>query len=146
RCILCSRCVRFTEEVTKTNELGIFNRGDHSEIGTYAERPLNNKYSINTVDICPVGALTSKDFRFRQRVWFLKDKPSVCTGCSTGCNIDVYYNKDGVCRVQPRHSDVNGYWMCDEGRDIYKASNAFKTEFIGTRENKKTVKKQNRLL
>ncbi|MCJ8278093.1 MAG: 2Fe-2S iron-sulfur cluster-binding protein [Bdellovibrionales bacterium] len=80
RCILCSRCVRFTEEVSKTNELGIFNRGDHSEIGTYAGKPLDNKYSINTVDICPVGALTSKDFRFRQRVWFLKDKPSVCTG------------------------------------------------------------------
>ncbi|MCB0377020.1 MAG: (2Fe-2S)-binding protein [Bdellovibrionales bacterium] len=146
RCILCSRCVRFTEEVSKSNELGIFNRGDRSEIGTFDGMPLNNKYSVNTVDICPVGALTSKDFRFRQRVWFLKDKPSVCTGCSTGCNIDVYFNKDGVWRVKPHHSDVNGYWMCDEGRDIYKAVNPITTDFVGERENKKAVKKPNRIL
>jgi NADH-quinone oxidoreductase subunit G len=79
---------------------------------------------VNTVDICPVGALTSKDFRFKQRVWYLKDKPSVCTGCSTGCNIDVYYNEEGVFRIKPRHNpEVNGYWMCDEGRDIYKHMN-----------------------
>ena len=146
RCILCSRCVRFTEEISKTNELGIFNRGDRSEIGTYAGKPLNNKYSLNTVDICPVGALTSKDFRFRQRVWLLKDKPSICTGCSTGCSVDTYYNKEGVWRVKPRHSEVNGYWMCDEGRDTYKSTNPFITEFVGERGNKKTVKRQNRLL
>lgn len=146
RCILCSRCVRFTEEVSKTNELGIFNRGDHSEIGTYAGKPLDNDYAVNTVDICPVGALTSKDFRFRQRVWLLKDKPSVCTGCSTGCSIDVYYNKEGLWRVKPRHSEVNGYWMCDEGREIYKASNPMVTEFVGERGSKKSIKKQNRLL
>lgn len=124
RCILCSRCVRFTEEITKTNELGIFNRGDRSEIGTFEDKPLNNKYSVNTVDICPVGALTSKDFRFKQRVWFLKEKPSVCNGCSTGCNVDVYFNKEGVWRLKPRYNEqVNGYWMCDEGRDIYKNVN-----------------------
>jgi NADH-quinone oxidoreductase subunit G len=146
RCILCSRCVRFTEEVSKSNELGIFNRGDHSEIGTYAGKPLDNPYSVNTVDICPVGALTSKDFRFRQRVWFLKDKPSVCTGCSTGCSIDVYYNKEGMWRVKPRFSEVNGYWMCDEGRDIYKATNTVNTEFVGERGSKKAVKIQNRLM
>lgn len=146
RCILCSRCVRFTEEVSKTNELGIFNRGDHSEIGTYAGKPLDNNYSVNTVDICPVGALTSKDFRFRQRVWFLKDKPSVCTGCSTGCSVDVYFNKEGMWRVKPRYSEVNGYWMCDEGREIYKASNVTQTEFVGERGKKKAIKKQNRLV
>ena len=145
RCILCSRCVRFTEEVSKTNELGIFNRGDHSEIGTYAGKPLDNNYSVNTVDICPVGALTSKDFRFRQRVWFLEDKPSVCTGCSTGCSVDVYYNKEGMWRVKPRHSDVNGYWMCDEGREIYKATNVMSTDFVGERGSKKAIKKENRL-
>ena len=145
RCILCSRCVRFTEEVSKTNELGIFNRGDHSEIGTYAGKPLNNDYAVNTVDICPVGALTSKDFRFRQRVWFLKDKPSVCTGCSTGCNVDVYYNNEGMWRVKPRHSDVNGYWMCDQGREIYKATNVLSTEFVGERGSQKAIKKQNRI-
>ena len=124
RCILCSRCVRFTDEVTKTNELGIFNRGDRSEIGTFKNRPLNNKYSLNTVDICPVGALTSKDFRFRQRVWLLKDGTTTCSGCSSGCKIRVYYNKSGVYRVKPEYDkDVNGYWMCDEGRDIYKYVN-----------------------
>jgi NADH-quinone oxidoreductase subunit G len=124
RCILCSRCVRFTDEVSKSFELGIFNRGDRSEIGTHAGKPLKNKYSYNTVDICPVGALTSKDFRFRQRVWFLKDQPTVCNGCSTGCNIKVYFNKEGFYRIRPRfNEEVNGHWMCDEGRDIYKFCN-----------------------
>lgn len=125
RCILCSRCVRFTDEVTKTNELGIFNRGDHSEIGTFEDQPLDNKYSLNTVDICPVGALTSKDFRFQQRVWYLKDTDSICTGCSTGCSIKVYHNKEGLFRVKPVFNEkVNGHWMCDEGRDLYKHVNA----------------------
>lgn len=124
RCILCSRCVRFTTEVSKTEELGIFNRGDRSEIGTHDGKPLDNKYSLNTVDICPVGALTSKDFRFRQRVWYLKDSETICTGCSTGCNVKVYYNKEGMFRVKPVHNEaVNGHWMCDDGRDIYKFIN-----------------------
>lgn len=124
RCILCSRCVRFTEEVTKTNELGIFNRGDRAEIGTFENRPLDNNYSVNTVDICPVGALTSKDFRFRQRVWLLKNAKSICSGCSTGCNVSVFYNKEGVFRLKPVQNDkVNGHWMCDVGRDTYKAIN-----------------------
>jgi NADH-quinone oxidoreductase subunit G len=124
RCILCSRCVRFTEEVSKTNELGIFNRGDRSEIGTFDGKKLDNKYSLNTVDICPVGALTSKDFRFRQRVWYLKDGDTICNGCSTGCNVKTYFNREGFYRVKPVHNEnVNGYWMCDEGRDIYKFIN-----------------------
>lgn len=124
RCILCSRCVRFTEEVSKTSELGIFNRGDRAEIGTFAGRPLDNNYSVNTVDICPVGALTSRDFRFRQRVWFLKEAQTICTGCSTGCSVKVSYNKEGLFRVKPVYNpDVNGYWMCDQGRDVYKFVN-----------------------
>ncbi len=124
RCILCSRCVRFTDEVSKTNELGIFSRGDHSEIGTHAGKQLDNKYSLNTVDICPVGALTSKDFRFKQRVWYLKDAETVCNGCSTGCSVNVYFNKEGVFRVKPKfNQEVNGHWMCDEGRDTYKFVN-----------------------
>jgi NADH-quinone oxidoreductase subunit G len=124
RCILCSRCVRFTDEVSKTHELGIFNRGDRSEIGTFDGRPLDNNYSLNTVDICPVGALTSKDFRFRQRVWLLKDFDSVCTGCSTGCSIKLYHNKEGLFRAKPVYNgEVNGHWMCDEGRDVYKFVN-----------------------
>lgn len=124
RCILCSRCVRFTDEVSKTNELGIFNRGDHAEIGTHDGKQLDNKYSLNTVDICPVGALTSKDFRFKQRVWYLKDSETICNGCSTGCSVKVYFNKEGLFRVKPQHNEaVNGYWMCDEGRDVYKFVN-----------------------
>ncbi len=124
RCILCSRCVRFTDEVSQTHELGLFNRGDRTEIGTHDGKPLDNKYSLNTVDICPVGALTSKDFRFRQRVWYLKDSDTVCPGCSTGCNVKVYFNKEGLFRVKPIYNkDVNGYWMCDEGRDVYKFVN-----------------------
>jgi NADH-quinone oxidoreductase subunit G len=124
RCILCSRCVRFTDEVSKTHELGIFNRGDRSEIGCVEGKPLDNHYSLNTVDICPVGALTSKDFRFRQRVWYLKDADTICPGCSTGCNVKVYYNEEGLWRVKPRpNPEVNGYWMCDTGRDTYKFVN-----------------------
>ena len=122
RCILCSRCVRFCDEVSKTNELGIFDRGDKSEIAS--TRPLENNYSLNTVDICPVGALTAKDFRFRQRVWYLKSGPSICTGCSTGCNVNVYYNEEGLWRVKPRHNEnINGHWMCDEGRNTYQFVN-----------------------
>jgi NADH-quinone oxidoreductase subunit G len=124
RCILCSRCVRFTDEVSGTKELGIFNRGDRSEIGCAEGKPLDNNYSLNTVDICPVGALTSKDFRFRQRVWYLKDSDSICPGCSTGCNVKVHFNEEGLWRVKPRENkDVNGYWMCDVGRDTYKFVN-----------------------
>ena len=119
RCILCSRCVRFTTEVSKTHELGIFNRGDRSEIGTFEDKPLNNNYSLNTVDICPVGALTSKEFRFQQRVWFLKEHETICPGCSTGCNIKLSYNKVSVFRAKPvQNAEVNGHWMCDEGRKL----------------------------
>jgi NADH-quinone oxidoreductase subunit G len=124
RCILCARCTRFTSEVTKTDELGIFNRGDRSEIGCFEGKKLENKYSLNTVDICPVGALTSKDFRFRQRVWYLKDSETVCNGCATGCNVNVFYNKEGMFRVKPAYNEkINGWWMCDEGRNIYKFVN-----------------------
>ena len=124
RCILCSRCVRFTDEVSKTHELGIFNRGDHSEVGSFEDKPLNNNYSANVIDICPVGALTSKDFRFQQRVWLLKNFNTICQGCSTGCNIKIYFNENGLYRVNPVYNEkVNGHWMCDEGRDTYKFVN-----------------------
>lgn len=147
RCILCSRCVRFTEEVSKTNELGIFNRGDRSEIGTYKDKPLNNNYSVNTVDICPVGALTSKDFRFQQRVWFLKEGESVCNGCSTGCSIYVHHNKEGVWRVKPRfNEEINGYWMCDKGRDLVDTVSPYKKSYEGERGAKKLKTSQVRVL
>ena len=124
RCILCSRCVRFTDEISRTHELGIFNRGDRSEIGVFKDKPLENNYSLNTVDICPVGALTAKNFRFKQRVWYLKTAESICTGCSTGCNIYLDYNEEGVFRARPRYNEnINKHWMCDEGRPVCNIPN-----------------------
>ncbi len=124
RCILCSRCIRFCDEISKTHELCFVNRGDHTELTTYPDKELNNPYSLNTVDICPVGALTSRDFRFKQRVWFLKETESVCTGCATGCNIKINHNKGVVYRLLPRKNEaVNQVWMCDEGRMTYKSVN-----------------------
>jgi NADH-quinone oxidoreductase subunit G len=125
RCVLCSRCVRFTYEVTGTRELGIFNRGDRAEIGIVPGRELDNNYSLNTVDICPVGALTSRDFRFKQRVWLLRSTPSVCPGCATGCNVHLDHNAGRVWRLRPRRNDeVNKEWMCDLGRMTYKTLRA----------------------
>ncbi len=125
RCVLCSRCVRFCDEVTKTGELGIFNRGDRAELGVYPGSRLDNGYSLNTVDICPVGALTSRDFRFQKRVWLLRSAPSVCPGCSTGCNVRVDHEGGRVYRLKPRRNDaVNGPWMCDKGRMTYRELHA----------------------
>jgi NADH-quinone oxidoreductase subunit G len=121
RCILCSRCVRFEEEVTKSNALGIFDRGDRAIIGTYPGQKIEHNYTANLVDICPVGAFTSKDFRFKQRVWFLEEKKSICPGCATGCAVDVFGKVETrkFFRLKPRKSDVNGHWMCDKGRHNY---------------------------
>jgi NADH-quinone oxidoreductase subunit G len=121
RCILCRRCVRFTREVSKTGELTVTNRGDRSTIETFPGSPLDNDYSMNVADICPVGALTTKDFRFKIRVWFLEDVPGVCTGCSNGCNVHLGVASNRVYRYVPRRNDaVNETWMCDEGRMSYK--------------------------
>ncbi len=121
RCILCRRCVRFTREISKTDELVVANRGDRSVIETFPGVPLDNDYSMNVADICPVGALTTKDFRFKIRVWFLEDRPGVCTGCSNGCNVHVGVASNQVHRYVPRRNDaVNSTWMCDEGRLSYK--------------------------
>lgn len=121
RCILCSRCVRFCDEVTGTHELVITQRGEKSRIATFPGKELDNPYSGNVVDICPVGALTSKDFRFKKRVWFLSTTHSVCTGCSKGCNTYLDFEKDTVYRYRPRfNAEVNEWWMCDEGRLSYK--------------------------
>ena len=127
RCVLCARCTRFTDKITHSHELGIIGRGDHARVSTMPGRKLENPYAMNVVDICPVGALTSKDFRFKQRVWFLKTVNSICHGCAKGCNIYIDHNKmkykdDVVYRFRPRRNDeVNGFFMCDEGRLSYKA-------------------------
>lgn len=125
RCILCGRCVRFTQEVSKTADLAVFNRGDRSVVGTVNDEPMKGNYQVNTVDICPVGALTSKDFRFEQRVWFLDEASSVCGGCSMGCNVRIDHKKGKhIYRLKPRYNEkVNGHWMCDVGRYTYKDSN-----------------------
>jgi NADH-quinone oxidoreductase subunit G len=120
RCILCRRCVRFCREVPKTGELAVLARGDHSVIETFPGAPLNNDYSMNVADICPVGALTTKDFRFKIRVWFLEDVPGVCTGCANGCNIHLGVANNRVYRYLPRRNDaVNETWICDAGRLSY---------------------------
>jgi len=121
RCILCRRCVRFCREVPGTGELGVVHRGDRSVIETFPGTSLDNDYSMNVADICPVGALTTKDFRFKIRVWFLEDVPGICTGCAKGCNVDAGVANNKVYRYVPRRNDaVNGTWICDEGRLSYK--------------------------
>jgi NADH-quinone oxidoreductase subunit G len=121
RCILCARCTRFLDEVTHTSELAIYQRGDHCDIELAPGKTLDNPYSGNVVDICPVGALTSRDFRFRARVWYLERTPSVCGGCANGCNIEIYHREGRIYRFQPReNADVNQFWMCDEGRLSYQ--------------------------
>jgi NADH-quinone oxidoreductase subunit G len=120
RCVMCSRCVRFAREISGTRELLVINRGSHEEIDVFPGHPLDNKMSGNVVDLCPVGALGDKDFLYKQRVWFMNNRPGVCAGCSTGCSIKICQNQDTVYRLQPRENlFVNKYWMCDEGRYGY---------------------------
>jgi NADH-quinone oxidoreductase subunit G len=133
RCVLCTRCVRFTREISKTSELGVMDRGHRSEIDIFPGVELANPYSGNVADICPVGALTDRDFRFKCRVWFLGRGLSICPGCSRGCNIEIHYNdrfnpryhNQRVHRLKPRYNeDVNGHWICDEGRYSYHSIDA----------------------
>lgn len=120
RCILCRRCVRFTHEISKTDELRVFGIGDTSHIGTVPGAPLDNDYSVNTADICPVGALLSADFHHKRRVWFLEETQSVCPSCSKGCNVKLGMYKNEIERLVPRRNDeVNETWMCDHGRLNY---------------------------
>ncbi len=122
RCILCTRCVRFCHEIPKTGELGVFSRGDGSEINLFPGKALDNAYSGNVIDLCPVGALTSREYRFRSRPWDLvRHTESVCPLCSNGCNVilDVRHRQSGeeLLRIRPRENPaVNRWWMCDEGR------------------------------
>ena len=132
RCILCSRCVRFTAEVTKTHALGVVQRGDHALVRGVEDRPFDEPYSDNVVDLCPVGALLSRDFLYKARVWFLEATPSVCPGCARGCTVRIWHRRadwrlsalDGrhntaIQRVTPLENDaVNGSWICNKGRDL----------------------------
>ncbi len=121
RCILCTRCIRVCDEVAGTHQLEMANRGDREILTTAPGEQLDNPYSLNTVDVCPVGALTAKDFRFTLRAWELYATPSVCNGCATGCNIEIHHRGGQIYRLVPRpNPDVNKYWMCDEGRMTYK--------------------------
>lgn len=125
RCIMCSRCVRFTREISGTAELHVVNRGSHAEIDIFPTEPLNNKLASNVVDLCPVGALASKDFLYTHRVWNLNTQDSVCAGCSTGCSIHLDTNKNVVYRLRPRENpSAQGYFMCDDGRLGYHYVNS----------------------
>ena len=121
RCILCSRCIRVCNEVARQQDLVMAFRGDRQLLTTAPGQRLDNPYSLNTVDVCPVGALTAKDFRFSMRAWELWATPSVCPGCATGCNIEIHAARNVIQRLVPRlNPAVNKYWMCDEGRMTYK--------------------------
>ena len=124
RCIMCTRCVRFTREISQTGELQVMRRGNHAEIDIFPGEPVDNPLAGNVVDLCPVGALLDKDFLHKQRAWFLSKHDSICTRCSTGCNISAEENRGALWRFKPRQNPfVNDYWICDEGRYSYKAAN-----------------------
>jgi len=128
RCIQCSRCDRFTREITGTNAFGMFNRGHELAVDTYTDRPMTNKFQGNMADICPVGAITEKEFRFKRRVWKLKKNHSICTGCSTGCNVTIEHDRNEVFRLKPHENQsVNKWWLCDEGRLTYRKMNEKKS-------------------
>ena len=120
RCIMCSRCIRFMDEVAEEPVLGFSERGTHTTVGVYPGRELDNNYGLNTVDLCPVGALTSNDFRFQMRTWFLKETASIDTNCGTGTNIIIWTRGNKIFRVTPRQNDeVNSCWMPDSHRLSY---------------------------
>ncbi|HTI68570.1 MAG TPA: molybdopterin-dependent oxidoreductase [Candidatus Limnocylindria bacterium] len=125
RCVLCTRCVRFTRDIAKDDALGIVNRGSYNTIAAAPGAVFDNNYTLNTVDLCPVGALTSKDFRFKMRVWFLKETKGICDSCGTGCNTTIGSREGVIHRYEPRENDaVNSSWMCDSGRLNYKWINS----------------------
>ena len=125
RCIHCTRCIRFTREISETGDLTMKSRGNRAYIDTFDGRPLDNPWSACVADVCPVGALTVREFRFRARVWHLDETESICPGCSIGCNIHVGHLKGIVYRFKPRENpEINGWWMCDHGRFLAEGLNA----------------------
>lgn len=135
RCVMCTRCVRFTREVSGEAELMVINRGAHGEIDVMPNFPIDNNLSGNVNDICPVGALCSTDFLYQQRVWFMEPHDTVCTRCSTGCSTQLHENNNQVYRIQPRYNpNANDWWMCDHGR--------YKNDYINAPERITSVKKR----
>jgi NADH-quinone oxidoreductase subunit G len=124
RCIHCTRCIRFTREISETADLTMKSRGNHSYIDTFDGKPLDNPWSACVADVCPVGALTVEEFRFRARVWHLEEVPTICPGCSIGCNVLLGHLDGVVHRFIPRHNpEINGWWMCDYGRFLAEGFN-----------------------
>lgn len=117
RCISCSRCIRYCEEIVGEPQLTFVQRGEKVTIETFPGKSLDNPYSMNVIEICPVGALTSREFRFSARVWDMSHTDSVCNGCARGCNMNIWVRDNKILRLTPRENlDVNQYWMCDYGR------------------------------
>lgn len=135
RCVMCSRCVRFTREISGDAELMVIDRGSHAEIDVFPGFPIDNHLSGNVNDLCPVGALCSKDFLYEQRVWFMQPHNSVCTRCSTGCSIQVHESQNHLYRLQPRYNpNANDWWMCDIGR--------YQNEFVHAPERLQAIKQR----
>jgi NADH-quinone oxidoreductase subunit G len=121
RCIHCTRCIRFTQEITGTSELAFFKRGASTEVGVFPGTPIDNWMSACVTDLCPTGALTTREFRFESRVWNLDSAESVCNGCDVGCNIFIGHRSGQVFRYRPRvNPEVNDHWLCDYGRFSYE--------------------------
>lgn len=141
RCIMCSRCIRFSDEIAKKNQLTFVERGDKVTIATFPGELFDNPYTLNTTDICPVGALTNQDFRFKSRVWEMSKTNSICVGCSRGCNTEVWVRNNEILRLTPRfNKDVNSYWMCDNGR-----LNTFKNVNKGDRIEGTSIRREGQL-
>ena len=137
RCILCSRCIRVMDEIVKNPTLTFVERGDRVFIDTFPGKELNDPYSMNVIDVCPVGALTNREYRFKARVWEMSSTEGICTGCARGCNINIWVRNNEILRLTPRHNpDVNSYWMCDNGR-----LNSFKHVNSETRLNSPMIRK-----
>jgi NADH-quinone oxidoreductase subunit G len=142
RCIMCSRCIRFCDEIAKEPQLVFTKRGDHVELTTFPGEKLDNPYSMNVIDLCPVGALTSRDFRFKARVWDMSSTDTVCVGCSRGCNMKMWVRNNEILRLTPRfNSSVNNYWMCDYGR-----LNTFKDVNAATRIKAPLIRKEGKMI
>ncbi len=140
RCITCTRCVRFTRDISKSNKLGMIKRGDRSYVSLAPGDTFDDPYSYCVTDICPVGALTSRQFRFKERVWNLQQTDSICAGCSRGCNISIQHKNDKIYRILPRfNGEINKHWMCDFGRD-YMLLHQPQTRLTGSQIAGKSVK------